>query len=352
MRRLLPSISIVIVLALVAGGCGDDDAATTTAGPTATTAAATTTAPAAPSVKIAIVRQLGSGDFFELWEAGLEAQAAELGVELLVYNAEGDNARQALDMETAMNAQVDAIIVDHGFAETMQPPIKAALDAGIHVITNAVDPGDERAVQVSIQDAVMAQVVLDEMVAELGGEGEVIYVYVAGYAPLDRRDEVWKQVKIDNPGLVEVAQIGVVNDSIAATVADQAKAALQANPNTVAIFAPFDEFTKGAALAVQELGMGDQVRCYGGDISTADIGVMTEDGSCWVSTASVDPYNMGAVTMRAAYLKAIGQAVETYVYIPPSLITRDVLLAQNVTNMEQLRAAFPELLTPEIVPIP
>ena len=168
-------------------------------------------------VSIALVRQLAEGDYFQLWESGAQQQAADLGVDLTVYNASGDNARQALDIETAVNAQPDAIIIDHGFAETVAPAAVAALDAGIPVVAFDVNVGDERAVQLEQSDADIAGLALEQLVADTGGEGDVLYVYVAGFAPLDRRDAVWQEVKAANPGLVEVAQIGAVNDSTAAT---------------------------------------------------------------------------------------------------------------------------------------
>jgi simple sugar transport system substrate-binding protein len=332
---------LVLVLGLVAAACGDDE------GETTTTTAATTTAAEEP-LTIGLVRQLGSGDYFEQWQAGAVAEAERLGVELQIYNAEGDNAKQALDVEQAVNAGVDAIAIDHGFAETIQPAVQIALEAGIPVVAFDVDAGDERVPQVEQSDHMLAQLALDQMVADIGGEGDVIYVYVAGFAPLDRRNEVWEEVKANNPGINEVAMIGVVNDSIAASVADQAKAALQANPDTVAVFAPFDEFAKGAVLAIEELGLQDQVKVYGADISTADIGVMTAANSPWAATAATDPANVGAVTIRAAYMLAMGEDVLADIIVPPLLITQEALLAAGVTNMEELRAAFPELATPDV----
>ena len=332
---------LVLVLGLVAAACGDDE------GETTTTTAATTTAAEEP-LTIGLVRQLGSGDYFEQWQAGAVAEAERLGVELQIYNAEGDNAKQALDVEQAVNAGVDAIAIDHGFAETIQPAVQIALEAGIPVVAFDVDAGDERVPQVEQSDHMLAQLALDQMVADIGGEGDVIYVYVAGFAPLDRRNEVWEEVKANNPGINEVAMIGVVNDSIAASVADQAKAALQANPDTVAVFAPFDEFAKGAVLAIEELGLQDQVKVYGADISTADIGVMTAANSPWAATAATDPANVGAVTIRAAYMLAMGDDVLADIIVPPLLITQEALLAAGVTNMEELRAAFPELATPDV----
>jgi simple sugar transport system substrate-binding protein len=303
------------------------------------------------TVNIALVRQLGSGDYFEQWLAGAQAQADELGVELSVYNAEGDDAQQALDLESAINEGVDAIAVDHGFAETVQPGVTAALDADIPVVAFDVDAGDERAVTIAQSDAVLAQLVLDELVADTAGEADVLYVYVAGFAPLDRRNEVWEDVKAENPGLNQVAQIGVVNESTASEVANQAKAALQANPGVTAIFAPYDEFAKGATLAVQELGLADTVKIYGADISTADIEVITAEGSPWIATAATDPANVGAVTIRAAYLAATGGDLEGAIEIPPTLLTREALVEAGVTTIQELTEAFPELQTPDVAPV-
>jgi simple sugar transport system substrate-binding protein len=303
------------------------------------------------TVSIALVRQLSQGDYYEQWLAGAQAQADELGVELSIYNANGDDAQQALDIEQAINEGVDAIAIDHGFAETVQPGVAAAFDADIPVVAFDVDPGDERAVTVSQSDEVLAQSVLDQLVDDTAGEAQVIYVYVAGFAPLDRRNAVWEDVQADNPGLQQVAQIGVVNDNTAADVADQAKAALQANPGVTAIFAPYDEFAKGATLAIQELGLEDTVKVYGADISTADIEVITAENSPWVATAATDPANVGAVTIRAAYLLATGGDVEPAIEIPPTLITRAALIEAGVTTILELTEAFPELSTPDVAAV-
>lgn len=351
-RRVLPAAVVATVASLLLAGCGGD-ATGATPEPSASGAseAATDGAEAAEAVNIALVRQLGSGDYFELWLAGATAEAERLGVNLSVYNANGDDAQQALDLEQAVNAGVDAIAVDHGFTETVQPGVTAAIDAGIPVVAFDVDAGDERAVTVEQSDHELARLVLDELVADTGGEAEVIYVYVAGFAPLDRRNEVWEDVKAANPGLSQAAQIGVVNDSTAAAVADQAKAALQANPGVTAIFAPYDEFAKGATLAVQELGLEDTVKIYGADISTADIEVLTAQNSPWVATAATDPANVGAVTIRAAYLAATGGDLPESIAVPPTLITAADLVERGVTTIGELTEAFPELSTPDVVPV-
>jgi simple sugar transport system substrate-binding protein len=333
--RKLPLLATLAVVAIALTGCSSPASSET----------------ADDAVRIALVRQLGSGDYFEQWLAGAQAQADELGVDLSIYNAEGDDAQQALDLESALNDGVDAIAVDHGFTETVQPGVTAALDADIPVVAFDVDAGDDRAISVSQSDQVLAEQVLGQLVEDTSGEADVIYVYVAGFAPLDNRNEVWEDVKAENPGLNQVAQIGVVNESTASEVANQAKAALQANPGVSAIFAPYDEFAKGATLAIQELGLEDSVKVYGADISTADIEVITADGSPWVATAATDPANVGAVTIRAAYLAATGGDVESAISIPPTLITQAALLEKGVATIQDLTEAFPELKTPDVAKV-
>jgi simple sugar transport system substrate-binding protein len=306
----------------------------------------------ADGITVALVAQLSAGDYFEQWRAGAEAQAEELGVTLDFLGADGDNDRHALNLQQAIDSEADAIIVDHGFPETIQPVIGEAVEAGIPLVAFDVDPGEHEVVTLSQSDEEIAGRVLDVLAEDTGGEGEVIYVYVSGFAPLDRRDAVWQEFKADNPGITEVAQIGVVSDNTAAQVAEQAKAALQANPDVTAIFAPYDEFAKGAVQAVQELGMEEQVRVYGADISNADIAVMTAEGSPWVATSATDPSNVGAVAVRAAVLLAVGEDVPADIVVPPALITQQQLRDGGIENIGQLIEVVPELETPDIVPIP
>lgn len=357
-RRLLAGA--VAIGALAAATVAAGAASATTAPPTDDTASSgtatgTVEVPAQfadGSAHIAVVAQLSAGDYFEQWRAGAEAQAAALGIELDFLSADGDNDRHALNLQQAVSEGADAIIVDHGFPETIQPAIAEAVAAEIPLVAFDVDPGDNPVVTLTQSDEVMASAVLDVLAEDTGGEGDVIYVYVAGFAPLDRRDAVWQEFKADNPGINEVAQIGVVSDNTAAQVAEQAKAALQANPDVTAIFAPYDEFAKGAKQAIVELGLQDQVRVYGADISNADIGEMTEEASPWVATAGTDASNVGAVAVRAAALLVAGLDVPDAIVVPPALITQQLLLDEGIENVGQLIEVIPELSTPDIVPIP
>ncbi|GAA3599177.1 substrate-binding domain-containing protein [Nonomuraea rosea] len=355
-----PARLLGVVALFVLAGCSQGAPATSAPSPAAASSAPASSAPSAPvpakfaggDVRISLVRQLSSGDYFEQWLAGAQAEAKALNVRLEVSSGDGNNDKQALNLEQAVTAKSDAIIVDHGFAQTVQPAVKKAVAAKIPLVAFDVDPGASEAVALSQDDHAIAEQALGALKADTGGSGEVVYVYVAGFAPLDRRNETWEQFKKDNPGIKQVAQIGVVNSSTASAVADQAKAALQANPGAKAIFAPYDEFAKGAALAVKELGLAGKVKIYGADVSTADIGVMTEPDSPWVATSATDPANVGRVAVRAAALLVAGENVDRALTVPPSLITQKGLRDAGITSVEQLTRAFPGLTTPDVARVP
>lgn len=311
---------------------------------------------ASGDVNIAVVRALNTGDVYQEWIAGVEDEAKRLGAKLTIYNADGDNAKQALQLQQAVSTKPDAILIGWGFGDSLQAGLEAAKAAGIPVVTsNASVEASDHVTNVNQSDKLMMRGIVDKFASDFDGapvEGEVIYVYVAGYLPLDLRNEIWMEFQKENPGIKQVAQIGVVNANTAAQTADQAKAALSANPNVVAIIAPYDEFTKGATLAIQELGLEDKVKAYGMDISTADIAVMTADNSPWVATATTDMRNFGKVALRVA----AGEVADSYegndLLIPPLVITREELIEAGVQNVESLPGKFPGLQTPGLAEAP
>ena len=146
--------------------------------------------------KIAVVRQLNVGDVYQAWIAGVEEEAARLGVELSVFNADGDNARQALQLQQAVAEGPDAIVVGWGFGDSLQAGLAAAEAAGIPVVaSNASIEASESVTLVNQSEHLMMEGIMQQMQADMGGqvEGDMIYVYVAGYRPLDMRDEIWRK---------------------------------------------------------------------------------------------------------------------------------------------------------------
>lgn len=293
-------------------------------------------------VRIALVREIGEGGFMERYLAGAQSMAAELGVQLVESNARGDLARMVTNIETAINQRVDAIIVDHGRTDALQPAIEDALDRGIKVVTFDLVIDHPDVPEIEQDDMYIGFLISKTLAVDFGGNANVTYINVGGFAPLVKRDRMWEAFKWRYPGLKQVAHIGAVTDNTAADTMTRMEAVLKERPETNAVLAMWDEFAKGAVRAIMDAGR-DDIKVYSVDITNEDIQLMTMPGSPWVATVTTDPYNVGRLAVRAAAALVAGDKVPKYLLVEPVLVTRDFLLENNITNMDELVAAMPSL---------
>jgi simple sugar transport system substrate-binding protein len=354
-RKGIALLAILLAFALLAASCSQDSdsseesVATTVAADAGTTDTAALAPAPAPfngtePVKIAVVQNSGAGDYFQQWTNGARQQADALGIEYTWYDAQADNAKQATDMETAIGSGVTGIIVDHGQTDTMCPLISDALEAGIMVVIYdiAIQECAPTAVQTQQSDASLADLSLGQMYKDIGGDQNVGYVNILGIAPLDRRNVIWDEYLTDSPWAQQFF-VGEFTNAVATDNAQLVDAALKANPDVRAIFAPYDELTKGTVSAINDNGLSETVWAYGIDISNADIEVMTAEGSPWKATATTDPNAIGAAVMRTMILELAGEQADRLVDFPGVLVTQDFLVSNSIKNMVDLRAAMPEL---------
>ena len=309
------------------------------------------------AVKIALVRYLSTGDFFQAYLSGVQKQSAALGVDLQVFDSRQDAALQADMVDQAIALGVQGIIVQHGLTESMKPAVQRALDAGIKVVAFDVNVENPAIPQVEQSDRDLARLSLEQAIKDNGETWNAGYVYVAGIAPLDRRDETWKEFKAKYPGITEKAMFGTLDNPIANSVANQARSVLSANPDITVMFAPYDEFAKGVKIAVDEAGMSGSVSIYSADISTADIAAMRESGSAWKATAATNPAVVGEVSVRSLAMLLAGEDPGHEVIVPPTLISQAMLNDQDIKSMEELGAKVPafahaDVAVPAWMPLP
>ncbi len=299
-------------------------------------------------VKIALVRYLSTGDFFQAYLSGVEKQAAALGVDLQVFDSRQDAALQADMVDQAIALGVQGIIIQHGLTESMKDAAQRAVAAGIKVVAFDVNVENPAIPQVEQSDRDLARLALEQAIKDQGETWTAGYVYVPGIAPLDRRDETWKEFKAKYPGITEKAMFGTMDNPIANSVANQARSVLSANPDIQVVFAPYDEFAKGVKIAVDEAGMSADVAIYSADISTADIALMREPGSSWKATAATNPAVVGEVSVRTLAQLLAGETVGASVIVPPTLITQAQLNELNISNMEELGAKLPAFVHADV----
>jgi len=292
-------------------------------------------------VKVALVSLISQGDFFQAYQTGAERQARALGINLRLFPGNDDPAAERDAIQQAINLGVKAIIIDHGFPASVDDLAQQAVAAGIKVVAFDVDANNPQIPQVEQSDHDLASLVLGQALKDNGTSFTAGLIYVAGFAPLDRRHAVWVDTLKANPGIHQVAQWGTANSPVATNVADQTAAVFRAHPGISVIFAPWDEFARGANLAVDENKLNGKVKIYSADISTPDILAMTAPGSAWVATAATNPAVVGEVSVRAAALLLAGQNPGHEILVQPALVTRDLLLKDNIKTIGELAQKVP-----------
>ncbi|MFV0333733.1 MAG: substrate-binding domain-containing protein [Tropicimonas sp.] len=308
-------------------------------------------------VTIALVRYLSTGDFFQAYLSGVEKQAAALGVDLRIFDSRQDAALQADMVDQAIALGVDGIIIQHGLTEAMSDAAQRAVDAGIKVVAFDVNVENDQIPQIEQSDYMLGKLALEQAIKDNGDSFTAGYVYVPGIAPLDRRNTAWQETKQEHPGIREAAMFGTMDNPIANSVANQARAVLQGYPDITVMFAPYDEFAKGVKIAVDEAGLNQDISIYSADVSTADISAMREPDSAWAATVATNPAVVGETCVRSLAMLLAGEDPGAQVIVPPTLITRDFLNENDIKNMDDLGAKMPQFAhadvsVPEWMPLP
>ncbi|HTI03498.1 MAG TPA: substrate-binding domain-containing protein [Acidisoma sp.] len=292
-------------------------------------------------VKVALVSLISQGDFFQAYQVGALRQARALGIDLRLFPGRGDPAAERDAIQQAINLGVKGLIIDHGMPATLRDIATQAVAAGIKVVAFDVNLDNPAIPQIEQSDHDLATLVLGQALKDNGDSFKAGLIYVAGFAPLDRRYAVWQAVKAGHPAIEQVARWGTAQSPVATAIADQSTAVFRAHPEISVVFAPWDEFARGASLAVDENRLQGKIRIYSADISTPDITAMREPGSAWVATAATNPAVVGAVSVRTAALLLAGENPGHEILVQPALVTRDFLLKEDIKTVQDLEKKLP-----------
>jgi simple sugar transport system substrate-binding protein len=293
------------------------------------------------SVKVALVSLISQGDFFQAYQVGAQRQARALGIDLRLFPGRGDPAGERDAIQQAINLGVKGLVIDHGMPDTLKDIAAQAVAAGIKVVAFDVNLDNPKIPQVEQSDHDLAELVLGQALKDNGDSFKAGLIYVAGFAPLDRRHVVWQEIKTAHPSITEVAHWGTAQSPVATAIADQSAAAFRAHPDITVVFAPWDEFARGAKLAVDENKLNGKIRIYSADISTPDITAMRDPGSAWTATAATNPAVVGAVSVRAVALMLAGQDPGHEILVQPALVTQDLLLKEDIKTVGDLEKKLP-----------
>ncbi len=262
-----------------------------------------------------------SNEFIVMLHQAMEPKAGELGVKLLVTDAQRSAERQVQQVENFIAQKVDAIILNPCEVEASSPAVDKALAAGIPIVNVNSETKSVPTAFVGSRDEESARIAMEYLAKRLNGQGNLVMMHgFMGQAAQLKRDQGAREVLAKYPGLKLLA------DQTAEW--DRAKAmSLMENwiqslgPKLNAVFAQNDEMAMGALLALERAGLKDKVIVAGVD-AIADALQAIKTGRL-DATVFQDARGQGGMAVETAAKIIREQPYEKQVFIPFRLVTKE-----------------------------
>ncbi|MGB4593466.1 MAG: substrate-binding domain-containing protein [Coriobacteriia bacterium] len=320
--RLVALLALVAMLAFSMAGCASktDTGTSTDGGATA------------EKIKVGLVQINQQAIFFNQMNEGAQAAADEVGVDLTIFNANDDAAKQNEGIANFVTQGFDAIIVVAIDVEGVKPAIEEAKAAGIKIIAvDAVVEDDAVDVQVGVDNeaagAEIGQFVVDYMTANnVTNKNIGVIGALNSFIQNLRKDSFVKVVEGAGATITQVVD-GQNRQEAAMTAAENL---FTAQADTQIMYATGEPAMVGAVAAVRSQNKGATVKLFGWDL-TAEVIQGIDDGFV-IGVVQQDPKTEGYEAVKAAKTLVDGGSVDKLMNIPITIVTKD--------NVEPYRAIF------------
>ncbi|MBN2405223.1 MAG: substrate-binding domain-containing protein [Coriobacteriia bacterium] len=273
-------------------------------------------------LKVGLVQINQQAIFFNQMNEGAQEAADELGVDLTIFNANDDAAKQNEGITNFITQGFDAIVVVAIDVEGIKPAIQEAKDAGIVIVcVDAVVEDPAVDVQVGVDNAA-AGAEIGQFVADYIEENAVANKNIGVIGALN---SFIQNIRKDSfVGVVEAA-----GATITQTVDGQNRqeAAMTASENlftaqqdTGIMYATGEPAMVGAVAAVRSQDKGDSVVLFGWDL-TAEVITGIDDGFV-LGVVQQDPKTEGYEAVKACKTLVEGGSVDKLLNIPITIVTK------------------------------
>ncbi len=310
-RALALGLTLLLVLGLLVTGC------------TSKTAPAPSGNSGAPQAKTYTFGVSLSGlnhPFFVDVKTGLEAKAKELGVNVIVTDAQDNTSKQISDIEDLITKKVDVIILNPTDSAAVVPAVEKANAANIPVVTvDRAANGGKVATHIASDNVEAGKMAADFIIKALNGKGKVVELQgIAGSsAARDRGKGFNDQIKTA-AGIQIVAQQPA--DFARAKGLSVMENILQAHPDIDAVFGHNDEMVLGAIEAMKSKLKDKKVVVVG--VDAIDDAVKAINDGTMAATVGQKPKLMGEMAVESALKIVKGEKVDAFIPVPLDLITK------------------------------
>lgn len=288
------------------------------------------------NIEIGLVVMSTNSEYWLAVKAGADAAAEEAGNVEVTFLGPADNADvqgQVALVENLINREVDAILLTPLNADALVAPVQAAEAAGIPVIV--IDSGlnwDGVTSFIATDNVEASRLAMNTLIELIGGEGKVAIINaLAGIPSNDDRNIGAEQAVAEHP---DVQLLPIQHSIDQAAALQNTENLITANPDIKGIFGAFNRGALGAAQAVLNRGIDDQVHFVAFDADPDEIRLL-EQG---VIDALVvqQPFQMGYLGVEYALMAINGEEVPELVHPEVSLVTRE-----NMNDPEIQQVLYP-----------
>jgi len=251
----------------------------------------------------------------------MQKKADELGVELIIVDAERSPLKQIEQVESFIAQKVDVIIMNPIEFEASSPAVTKALAAKIPIINVNSATSATPTAFVGSNDVESARIAMKFIAEKLGGKGNMVMIHgLMGQAAQLQREEGSKEVLKQFPDIKLLAQ--QTGEWDRAKSMDLMQNWIQSYGDKInAVFAHNDEMGLGAVKALQAAGLKDKVLVISVD-AIKDALQSVQKGEL-NATVFQNANQQGAGAIETAVKIAKKQPFEKEVLIPFELVTKE-----------------------------
>lgn len=262
-----------------------------------------------------------SNEFIVMLNQRMQDRAKQLGVRLIVNDAQRSAERQVQQVESFVAQKVDAIILNPGEVEASSPAVDKALAAGIPIVNVNSETKSAPTAFVGSRDEDAARIAVGYIAKRLGGHGNLLMMqgYMGQAAQIERNQGALAMLA-GNPGLKLLAQQTAEWDRAQAMALMENW--IQSYGDQInAVFAQNDEMAMGALMALEQANRKQKVVLIGVD-AIADALAAVRDGRL-DATVFQDAKGQGTAAVDTAVKIIRKEPYQKQTLIPFQLVTKD-----------------------------
>jgi ribose transport system substrate-binding protein len=262
-RIAVPAMLAAAAMVFVAGCGGDDEAATGGGG------GGNSGGGGGGKKEIVYVPGLTGNPFYSTVACGAKSVASKYNVDFSVQGSpEFDVAKQTAVVNALVARKPDAIMISHTDPKAMIPPLKAAQEAGIKIMTIDGDLADTSIAVSNIQSNNLegGRLAGERMAKLIGEKGTVIAIdNDPGFPISEQRVQGFKDAIAKYPN---IKYLGVkYSHNEVANAANIVSTTAGSNPDLVGVYTAETNNTEGAITGVREAGKEGKIKIVGYDTS-------------------------------------------------------------------------------------